>query len=197
MALTRAPRSRRRSYTLLVQQWPATESRSAEENFFTLHGNWPTYNDGSYPCECGGSFDPNEISSISSDMNKFWPSFRGSNDDFWSHEWTKHGTCASSSPYLKGELNFFSNTLKARASFDIYDALTKGGLQTGTRVSLSDVHSALRQAFGHDGVVGCTGGALDSISLCLTPDLDATDCPSNQSDSGCSSSIEWSAPSRR
>lgn len=87
-------------YLALVQQWPPTQCSfhtctNSSIDFFTLHGLWPDNNDGSYPCFCTKQiYSPDAISSIRNSMDKYWPSFQGNNDDFWSHEYEKHATCA-------------------------------------------------------------------------------------------------------
>lgn len=70
-------------YLDFVQQWPATEGSSKSISFFTIHGLWPTNNDGSYPCDCPGSFNTSAISDLMSEMDRYWPAFRGSSSDFW------------------------------------------------------------------------------------------------------------------
>lgn len=54
----------------------------------------PNYGSGGYPQTCGGTYSSTAISSIRTRMNTQWPSFSGSNDVFWSHEYENHGTCA-------------------------------------------------------------------------------------------------------
>jgi ribonuclease I len=65
---------------------------------FTLHGLWPQYATGGYPQYCTTEpFDPaipNEIGY--STMTEYWPNVQQAEgtseyDDFWDHEWTKHG----------------------------------------------------------------------------------------------------------
>lgn len=28
-------------------------------------------------------------------MNEYWKDYKGDDEDFWEHEWNKHGTCMS------------------------------------------------------------------------------------------------------
>ena len=63
---------------------------------WTLHGLWPEWGQ-----NCGSEkFDEAQISSIESDMEKYWlscPEYSDSNVEFWDHEWSKHGTCTTDS----------------------------------------------------------------------------------------------------
>lgn len=89
------------SFLLLVQQWPPSYGKDIDH--FTLHGNWPSRDSSSYPCYCTDEkFDVNKVDSIESRLDEFWPSLEGSSQSFWSHEYTKHGTCAENIPALKG-----------------------------------------------------------------------------------------------
>jgi hypothetical protein len=41
-------------------------------------------------------FNQNNVTSILSELNEFWPSLNGANSDFWSHEWSKRELVAMS-----------------------------------------------------------------------------------------------------
>jgi hypothetical protein len=63
---------------------------------FILHGLWINYANGGYPQNCApnNKFSSNNLqSTLVSQMNCEWVSYTGSNTDFWSYEWDKHGTC--------------------------------------------------------------------------------------------------------
>jgi len=78
---------------------------------FTLHGLWPEWAN-----ECSGTaLDVNALSSIRSDLEKYWlscPEFGSDNETFWSHEWEKHGTCSG-----MGQLEFFQKGLALRQQY--------------------------------------------------------------------------------
>jgi len=91
-------------YLMLVEQWPAGACDqfgcNVTTDYFTLHGMWPNNDDGSYPCNCDGeSFNPNDISDLKDEMDKYWRSFNGNNEDFWQHEWSKHGEIRTHAKY--------------------------------------------------------------------------------------------------
>jgi ribonuclease T2 len=77
---------------------------------FSIHGLWPEYNNNSYPSYCNSSadFDVDKLEPIMDDLNKYWISYVGSNQNFWKHEYLKHATCY---PEIN-ELDFFDETMK-------------------------------------------------------------------------------------
>ena len=69
---------------------------------FTLHGLWPQYSSGGYPSYCTTEpFDPSVPDKVGwTDMTTYWPNAQYATtdpkyDDFWEHEWTKHGYAIS------------------------------------------------------------------------------------------------------
>ena len=69
---------------------------------WTLHGLWPQWAE---TCT-EEKFDKSQVSSILDRLNSGWPSCQGPADEFWSHEWSKHGTCSGMS-----QLAYFTKAL--------------------------------------------------------------------------------------
>eukprot|EP00933_Yihiella_yeosuensis_P022446 TRINITY_DN17685_c0_g1_i1.p1 TRINITY_DN17685_c0_g1~~TRINITY_DN17685_c0_g1_i1.p1 ORF type:complete len:145 (+),score=14.89 TRINITY_DN17685_c0_g1_i1:42-476(+) len=72
---------------------------------WTLHGLWPEYGQ-----NCGHSFDERALDPIRADLEKRWhscPQYSQSNVQFWTHEYTKHGSCMKNLT----ELEYFSTGL--------------------------------------------------------------------------------------
>ncbi|CAE7377266.1 unnamed protein product [Symbiodinium pilosum] len=73
---------------------------------WTIHGLWPEWDNG-----CPGSqFDITALASMRSDLDQKWmscPEFGESNENFWKHEWEKHGTCSGMQ-----EASFFQKGLQ-------------------------------------------------------------------------------------
>mmetsp|Transcript_39597 Transcript_39597/g.62894 ORF Transcript_39597/g.62894 Transcript_39597/m.62894 type:complete len:140 (-) Transcript_39597:195-614(-) len=77
-------------------EWTLGLQMCDNSNEWTLHGLWPEKED------CGGSFDEGAISDLESVMQSKWRScteYHTTNQDFWQHEWTKHGTCSGLSEH--------------------------------------------------------------------------------------------------
>eukprot|EP00928_Gymnodinium_smaydae_P073180 TRINITY_DN56425_c0_g1_i1.p1 TRINITY_DN56425_c0_g1~~TRINITY_DN56425_c0_g1_i1.p1 ORF type:complete len:193 (-),score=26.19 TRINITY_DN56425_c0_g1_i1:240-818(-) len=72
---------------------------------WTLHGLWPQWKE-----DCKGPhYDESKLASIRSTMETEWkscPEMGKADTSFWSHEWTKHGSCSG-----MDELTYFKTTL--------------------------------------------------------------------------------------
>jgi len=162
-------------YFLLVQQWPATQSSAswpsgANTSDFSLHGLWPSRigsDSSTYPCQCTQeSFDESKISDLLTRMETNWASYTGQNIEFWTHEWSKHGTC--STPLLSSQHDYFSNALDARFKTTLLAKLAKQGIVPDSvkTYSSSDISSAV----GNSPALGCKGSHLSEIAVCLSKD---------------------------
>ena len=72
---------------------------------------WPQYNKQSYPKFCKKvDFSITKLNPIINELNNSWYSKDGENknDDFWKHEYEKHGSCMFKD---LDELDYFKTTL--------------------------------------------------------------------------------------
>ena len=98
--------------------WVLALQKCDSNSAWTLHGLWPP---GEERCQ-GPSFDEGAISDLESTMKVEWlscPGYSSNNLEFWTHEWTTHGTCSG-----MGEHDFFSAAL---ALHDRYASLCGDG----------------------------------------------------------------------
>jgi ribonuclease T2 len=125
------------------------------QTHFTLHGLWPQYVTSGYPQSCTTeAFDPKTADSIGMDtMIEYWPNVQeaegsSSYDDFWSHEWSKHGTCSGLQ-----QVDYFNTTINLIKSYGTPSIVSSN---VGKSVSAS----SLRTAFGGPTYVAlqCNGG---------------------------------------
>jgi ribonuclease T2 len=103
----------------------------------------------------------------------------GSDNEFWSYEWSKHGTCALS--LFPDESAYFGAALALNGQYDINAALAGGGIDplTATGIQLqSQLLPILQDAWGVAPQVICLSGDVFEVRLCISPeDLTAIDCP--------------------
>ncbi|KAF9363756.1 ribonuclease T2-like [Mortierella sp. NVP85] len=167
---------------LLVQQWynglgPADE--------FTIHGLWPdTCSGGQGPstgCDSNRIYSDIETRlnaykggpALVDQLNTYWASYKGDNNAFWAHEWSKHGTCVSniapscSSNFVENQdvYHYFNKTLELRTKYNLYQALAAAGITPGSTPQVADMHAAIQKAFGVDAQINCNSGSLSEIWL--------------------------------
>ncbi|KAF9105610.1 ribonuclease T2-like [Mortierella sp. AM989] len=168
---------------LLVQQWYSGLGPSDQ---FTVHGLWPdTCSGGQGPdegCDTSRSYSdvetrlknyPKTPTGFLDEMNTYWASYKGDNNAFWAHEWSKHGTClstlapsCSSNPVKDQDVfGYFSKTLALRKQYDLHAALAKAGINPGSTPNVADMHTALKTAYGVDAQINCKSGSLSEIWL--------------------------------
>jgi len=81
-----------------------------EEHGWSIHGLWPQTNINKYPQFCKKvDFDIRKINPIIDDLKDFWYSDKGSDEDFWKHEYEKHGSCNFNN---LNEFEYFQKTLE-------------------------------------------------------------------------------------
>ncbi|ORZ00360.1 ribonuclease T2-like protein [Syncephalastrum racemosum] len=167
---------------VLALQWVPGYGPDKE---FTIHGLWPdTCSGGRAPGNgCDRTRRSNAIGPIVKHlapdvyqrMRVFWPSYKDNDNWFWSHEWTKHGTCVSTlRPACYGEkykkyqevVEYFGKVLDLRDEYDIYGALNAASVFPGRVYNVHTIASALHDAFGVKMRLDCDrNGQLKEISL--------------------------------
>ncbi|KAL1924149.1 uncharacterized protein VTP21DRAFT_7184 [Calcarisporiella thermophila] len=165
---------------VLALQW--LEDAGPKDGF-TLHGLWPDKCDGHYPpfqgCDHTRAYNNVEEilrnnTELYEKMKRYWPSYTGDLNKFWSHEWVKHGTCVTTleprcygSDYQKYQevQDFFSQALALRDKFDMYATLAKAGIVPGRRYRAVDMHSAIMDYLDADAELICVRGQLREIRL--------------------------------
>ncbi|KAI8983749.1 ribonuclease T2-like protein [Pilobolus umbonatus] len=167
---------------VLALQWVPNFGPTDE---FTIHGLWPDTCSGKYAPSngCDSSRRSNEIASIIRSRNStlyhrmitYWPSYKGDNNWFWSHEWTKHGTCVSTlrpscygTTYKKYDdvLEYFEKVLTLRDEYDLFGALNLNGVSPGRTYNVNTIRDAIKQALGADVRLDCDrSGQLTEVSL--------------------------------
>ncbi|KAL4428999.1 hypothetical protein ABPG77_006038 [Micractinium sp. CCAP 211/92] len=141
---------------------------------FTIHGLWPEYDNGAWPEYCNTSGGG---SSSSSSGQCEWPSFHGSDEAFWQHEWDRHGSCAVS---VIGERpDYFAAVMRLHEQFDLDLALAAAGIIPSNKTSYPAraVARAVEDAFRVQPLLNCHRGQLLEVWLCVGLDLQVRQCP--------------------
>lgn len=80
-----------------------------ESQSWSIHGLWPQYSKNSYPTYCKNvTFDINLLEPIINELKNEWYSTEEPDEDFWKHEWQKHGSCMFTP---MNELQYFNKAL--------------------------------------------------------------------------------------
>lgn len=98
-------------------------------------------------------------------MEKYWKDYQGNDEDFWEHEFGKHGTCMSTlepscyDNYTPGKeaSDFFKRTVRLFKTLPSYEWLAEAGIvpSTTARYTLAAIQAALKAKFGHNAIVNC------------------------------------------
>lgn len=187
-------------HLVFAQQWPESNCEYTNETGhhtcvipgsvkgWTVHGLWPSMGDTRGPNYCNPDmpFDESEIKDLIPKMKSQWPNLftDTSMDNFWDHEWVKHGTCAASLSSLKGEHKYFSAGLSFNNKYNLLNVLSKNGITPSLTKTyeIDNVLSALQGEFGYSACLGCKykediGQMLYQIYVCLDKNLSTMDCP--------------------
>ena len=174
--------------------------KQSKNRVWTIHGLWPSRltTPQNYPCDCSNeSFNVSSISSLKSQLDEFWPSSSGENENFWKHEWEKHGTCAIRT--FKNQFSYFSETLKLRHSFPA-DDLLKDYAPSPTGYSYDSIKNALK-INGNEVILRCGNSnkkqRLQEIMICYKSsqaNLDQFSCPQSVLESSTTATCDKNLP---
>lgn len=193
-------------FLVFSQIWPITscdiwEARDPSNTCFlpkeiggrwTVHGVWPSLKSGPHgPFNCDNNypFNPSMLNPIMDKLNAQWTDVHKNarKDDFWRHEWTKHGTCAMQLEPMNNELKYFSKGLELNNKYDIVGYLSKANIVPGKGYSGKEIVQKLTSALGKKPAIECVKDSqgsegkflLSEVRICLDKQLNLIDCLSN------------------
>jgi len=150
------------------------------KSHFTLHGLWPQYTDNGYPSFCTQEpFKRSCAEDVGMDtMEQYWPNVQANPgdsdyDDFWMHEWTKHGTCST-----LDQTTYYQTAIDLIKS---YGTPTVVSSNIGESLPADDI----RSGFGGSSkvILKCSSGSLVGAYTCWTQSNGApnkkVDCPTS------------------
>ncbi|ONK72380.1 uncharacterized protein A4U43_C04F18810 [Asparagus officinalis] len=193
-----AQKQREFDYFAFALQWPGTFCRKTHHccsqngccrpeplTWFTIHGLWPDYDDGTWPACCSHTeFDIKKVSSLLPTLEKYWPTLScgstsqcdGSRGSFWAHEWGKHGTCSYA--VIQDEYSYFSKALELYFKYNVTEILNDAGFfaSNAEKYRLGDIVAAVKHAVGATPELVCKHGSVQELRICLTKDFKPRDC---------------------
>jgi len=178
-------------FLLFVQVWPPTWTKSSSANFkktvfdyFTIHGIWPEYDNGSWPQYCNKSakFNLSKIEKLIPQLKKYWTNFKNPYN-FWKHEYLKHATCVTNDTLLNDEFKYFSAGLELHHQFPVYTVLAKSGILPDNNHSYSVdlIDLALENYFDYQPLLICEylpkKTILSGVWWCVNKNMEPMECP--------------------
>jgi len=159
---------------LIVYQWPRGSADQVLDR--------PDLCDGTYEANCDQTRVYTNISAIltagggsdvHSYMQKYWKDYQGDDENLWSHEWSKHGTCVSTldtkcySPYRAQQevVDYFNVTTSLFATLPTYETLAAAGvLPSGSRTwTEEEIQAPLQKMHGTAVTLRCKGKVLNEV----------------------------------
>lgn len=158
-------------------------------SIWSIHGIWPTEVGTMGPFFCTKvEFNKTAILPILNDLNNYWYEINEKKDGtyFWTHEWTKHGSCAIQLEAMDSELKYFKTGLELRNEYDLYSILKDAGIipQARRGYSVGEISKAIETSVGAKPYIQClvskeSGVPVDhllAVELCLDKSFKPVDC---------------------
>ncbi|XP_061171259.1 ribonuclease Oy-like [Saccostrea echinata] len=114
-------------------------------------------------------------------MDKIWPNLLDakSNEDFWSQQWRKHGTCAN----VTGTRNvseYFTKTIDLAKVYNISKILTDYNVTKGNSFQIKVIEDGVKNKTNYKPFIQVTRGQkpcwLSEIRLCFNTTFSQIDC---------------------
>lgn len=169
---------------------------------WTIHGLWPSEGSEHKPGYCNSSwpFRESKIEDLKSAMMIHWPTYEEGEDpeEFWSHEWEKHGTCATSLPNLNSEHKYFATALALNGRIDLKSVLAKSNIIPSEKqdYKLQDILRALSEEYHAKVLIQCIqsgekGQLLSVVEVCMDKKFHPIDCPNTRQECDDSTPVRY------
>ncbi|XP_047308529.1 intracellular ribonuclease LX-like [Impatiens glandulifera] len=212
LVLSAAKTTRKTGYDFFyfVQQWPGAYCDSRQSccypktgkpvEDFSIHGLWPNFNDGSYPqnCDFTQEFDDSQISDLITRMQEDWPTLACPSGDgikFWSHEWSKHGTCSQK---VLDQHSYFEKALQFKTTSNLLQHLQTAGIRPDNGFySLDNIQDAIKEGLGVTPFIDCNvdtdrNKQLYQVYLCVDKSASRfIECPVMPHGRACGNNVQF------
>ncbi|CAH1957893.1 unnamed protein product [Acanthoscelides obtectus] len=159
---------------------------------WNVHGIWPTKTgmEGPFCCPSAIHFDPTQLQPFLTDLNNNWTNIEGGTKEysFWRHEWEKHGTCASVSPFLNSIQNYFRQGLEWNKQYKLSNILEQSKIVAGTSgYSPGQIFDAVKSVIKVKPTIQCEvdhktkESMISEIRICFNKSLEPIDCDHSDS----------------
>lgn len=184
---------------IFSQKWPSTACKAWKHNkpthscnfpskkdSWTVHGVWPTKIGTRGPENCNGTwlFDPEKVKPIEDELEQSWTNIEKGTGlyDLWSHEWTKHGTCAAAIEPLNSEVKYFGKGLELHKRYSMSDVLSEANINPSDTkpVIITQINEVLLSKFGKKPIIQCKYEDhiqyIFELRVCFDKQLNLIDC---------------------
>lgn len=106
-------------------------------------------------------------------MGEFWKDYQGDDEDFWEHEFNKHGTCISTldpgcyPDFQPGDevTDYFNVAIAVFKDLPSYKWLADAGIVPSSTATytLAAIQAALKSHHGYDVIINCRSGELNEL----------------------------------
>ncbi|XP_014273779.1 ribonuclease Oy [Halyomorpha halys] len=174
--------------TSVCDSWKQGKGRSCRaypKNIWTVHGIWPTKlgTVGPGNCDYRNPFNPSAVKGIENELDYYWTNVhnQGAKTSFWSHEWNKHGTCATSVPELSTQLKYFNQGLEWAKKYNMVNILGAAGIKPGQEFTVQNIRNGIKSVVNKNPQIICyvnsqRKSALLEVRLCFNKNLELVDC---------------------
>lgn len=108
-------------------------------------------------CDNHNPFDANGLKKIENELDYYWTPIhvQGPKTHFWSHEWTKHGTCATSINQLSTQAKYFSQGLEWGKNYNMYNILGAAGIAPGHEYTVQNIRNGIKSVLNKNPQILC------------------------------------------
>lgn len=173
-------------YFMFVQIWPSawilnsnnTMKHEFDNSYFSVHGIWPEYYNGSWPsyCDSKEKFNVTKLNDIETKLKKYWTNFINPSE-FWKHQFLKHLTCTdSSNPYI-----YFWYGLKLREKYNLFSILRQNDIipSNNKLYETKLIQNVINNQINKKIILNCNeNNILSEIKICFDKSFNVIDCPS-------------------